>query len=55
MFGQGGVFEAVAVRPARGANFYQRYMSGEKIKAGWVNQSDISAHKMIRFPKEDSR
>ena len=41
MFGQGQVFEECpyAEEPMRG--FYERYMKGEKLKAGWVNESDF--------------
>ena len=28
----------------RNRNFYGRYMAGEKVKAGWVNDSDFETH-----------
>ena len=40
MFGQGDIFdEYKAASPDRG--FYERYMSGEQIRAGWVNPNDF--------------
>ncbi|MFA5189971.1 MAG: sulfatase [Verrucomicrobiia bacterium] len=41
MFGKGGVFEAEPYAHPGQRNFYERYMKGEKIKAGWVNESDF--------------
>lgn len=39
MFGQGKVFDEYPVAsPTR--NYYERFMRGEKVKAGWVNESD---------------
>jgi arylsulfatase A-like enzyme len=41
VLGQGHVFDEYpyADEPMRG--FYERYMKGEKLKAGWVNESDF--------------
>ena len=41
--GNGSVFEAYQYSDARTRNFYQRYMQGEKVKAGWVNESDFES------------
>jgi hypothetical protein len=40
MFGRGYIFDQYEYAdPQR--DFYERYMSGEKLKAGWVNPSDF--------------
>ena len=39
MFGNGAIFESYI--PNANVDFYNRYMSGEKIKAGWINESDV--------------
>jgi N-sulfoglucosamine sulfohydrolase len=41
MFGNGGVFEAEPYAHPAQRHFYERYMSGERIKAGWVNETDF--------------
>jgi arylsulfatase A-like enzyme len=41
MFGKGEVFDNYPYADSRGRGFYERYMSGEKIRAGWVNPSDF--------------
>ncbi len=41
MFGNGEVFENYTYSSPATRNFYERYMSGEDIKAGWVNPSDF--------------
>ncbi len=41
MSGNGAVFEAEPYAQEGQRNFYERYMKGEKIKAGWVNESDF--------------
>ena len=41
MSGNGGVFEAEPYAHPAQRNFYERYMKGEKLKAGWVNESDF--------------
>lgn len=43
MFGKGDVFDSY--EPTSVVNFYERFMSGEKFKTGWINDSD--------FEKED--
>lgn len=39
--GNGDVFDLYPNADKANVNFYERYMSGEKMKAGWVNQSDF--------------
>jgi hypothetical protein len=41
MFGRGEVFEQYPYANADERNFHERYMKGEKLKAGWVNESDF--------------
>ncbi|MFK7778361.1 MAG: heparan N-sulfatase, partial [Gimesia sp.] len=41
--GNGSVFESYQYSDARTRNFYQRFMQGEKIKAGWVNETDFES------------
>lgn len=41
MFGQGHVFEEYPYADAPLRGFYERYMMGEKLKAGWVNPTDF--------------
>ncbi|HCK99275.1 MAG TPA: heparan N-sulfatase [Candidatus Marinimicrobia bacterium] len=40
MFGRGNIFDEYK-NAGRNRNFYKRYMDGEKIKAGWVNETDF--------------
>lgn len=44
MFGNGGVFEAEPYAHEGQRNFYERFMRGEKIKAGWVNETDFETN-----------
>ena len=39
ILGNGAIFDAY--KPFRGANFYERYMRGEKVSHGWVEDSDF--------------
>jgi N-sulfoglucosamine sulfohydrolase len=43
MSGRGAVFDEYPYADERVRHFYERYMRGEKIKAGWVNESDFEA------------
>jgi len=43
MFDKGEVFDKYPYADSKGRGFYERYMSGEKIRAGWVNPSDFQA------------
>ncbi|CAM1373240.1 sulfatase family protein [Tenacibaculum xiamenense] len=39
IYGKGEVFDNYV--PDRNAHFYERYMRGEKVKSGWINDSDF--------------
>jgi hypothetical protein len=39
--GKGSVFEAYPYANEATRNFYERYTKGEKVRAGWVNDSDF--------------
>ncbi len=41
MYGKGHLFDEYIYSNAATRNFYERYMAGEKIRAGWVNPSDF--------------
>ena len=41
MFGQGEVFDRYPHANPGLRNFYERYMKGEKLRAGWVNDTDF--------------
>jgi N-sulfoglucosamine sulfohydrolase len=41
MFGRGGVFDRYVYSDEKTRNFYERFMRGEKLRAGWVNESDF--------------
>ncbi len=41
MFGRGHVFDEYTYANESDQNFYERYMSGEEMEAGWVNESDF--------------
>ncbi|HEY1174508.1 MAG TPA: sulfatase [Verrucomicrobiae bacterium] len=41
MFGNGKVFDEYVYADERTRNFYERFMKGEKLKAGWVIDSDF--------------
>jgi len=44
MFGQGSVFEQYPYADPQTRHFYERFMSGEKLRAGWVNPDDFEPH-----------
>ncbi len=44
MFGRGEVFEQYPTANPRGRFFYERFLRGEDIRAGWVNPSDIQTN-----------
>ncbi|MBI1177760.1 sulfatase-like hydrolase/transferase [bacterium] len=48
MFGQGHVFDDYPYADARTRDFYNRFMNGEKINAGWVNKSDFETPEVER-------
>ena len=41
MFGKGSIFDKYPYGEPRVKNFYERYMKGEKIATGWVNDTDF--------------
>ncbi|MBN2295327.1 MAG: hypothetical protein JXM70_23050, partial [Pirellulales bacterium] len=41
MFGRGDVFDKYPYADDSGRGFYERYMRGEKMRAGWVNPTDF--------------
>jgi arylsulfatase A-like enzyme len=41
MFGKGRVFDQYQYANPEQRTFYERFMRGEKLKAGWVNESDF--------------
>lgn len=41
MFGRGHVFDSYIYADEQTRNFYERFMRGEKPRAGWVNESDF--------------
>ncbi|MCX6905053.1 MAG: sulfatase [Verrucomicrobia bacterium] len=41
MFGQGEIFDRYPYANERERGFYERFQKGEKLKAGWVNESDF--------------
>ena len=41
ILGNGDIFDSYQFANEHDRNFYERYMSGEKIEAGWVNESDF--------------
>jgi N-sulfoglucosamine sulfohydrolase len=41
MFGQGALFDRYPHSNTAHVNFYERYMKGEKLKAGWVADTDF--------------
>ncbi|MFH4969497.1 sulfatase [Gaetbulibacter sp. M240] len=43
MFGNGFIFDNYP--PDRNAHFYEKYMNGEDVKAGWINKSDFEKKK----------
>ncbi|GAA0878137.1 sulfatase [Algoriphagus jejuensis] len=41
MFGKGDIFDQYPYYGENSRDFYNRYMNGEEMKAGWVNESDF--------------
>jgi len=46
IMGNGDVFDNYLYSNESDRNFYERYMSGEDAKAGWVNESDFEKEKL---------
>ena len=42
MLGNSDYFDKIPYVNAGTRNFYERYMRGEKVRAGWVNPSDFA-------------
>jgi hypothetical protein len=40
-FGRGAIFDGYVYADETTRNFYERFMRGEKLKAGWVNETDF--------------
>ena len=41
LFGRGHIFDEYKYADQTGVNFYERFMAGEKLKAGWVEATDF--------------
>lgn len=41
VLGQGDVFDRYPYADQSGAGFYEKYLAGQKVKAGWVNPTDF--------------
>jgi hypothetical protein len=41
MFGKGEIFEQFPYANDKVRGFYERFMKGEPVRAGWVNPSDF--------------
>ncbi len=52
VLGHGEVFDQYPVAYPAQRNFYERYMNGEPIKAGWVNQSDFETQPPYPQPEK---
>jgi N-sulfoglucosamine sulfohydrolase len=46
MFGRGYVFDEYEYTNPSGVNFYERFMKGEKMNSGWVNDNDFEREKL---------
>jgi N-sulfoglucosamine sulfohydrolase len=51
MFDQGQRFDEYIYADPRTRNFYERFMRGEPVKAGWVNPSDFEKRSRERVPE----
>jgi hypothetical protein len=49
VLGQGMVFDEYLHANKNNRGFYEKYMTGEKVEAGWVNESDFE--KMPLMPR----
>jgi hypothetical protein len=41
MFGRGNLFDEYPYADTTGRGFYERFMAGETLRAGWVEPSDF--------------
>jgi N-sulfoglucosamine sulfohydrolase len=55
MEGKGAVFEAYPYANAGTRHFYERFIKGEKVRAGWVNESDFEKGPLKGPRKEPDR
>ena len=46
ILGNGDIFDTYPYSEDATRNFYNRFMDGEPVKAGWINQSDIEKEKL---------
>lgn len=46
IMGNGDIFDTYPYSEDNTRNFYNRFMAGEPVKAGWINQSDIEKEKL---------
>ncbi|NOY97147.1 MAG: sulfatase [Chlorobi bacterium] len=46
ILGNGGIFDTYPYAQKATRNFYNRFMAGENVKAGWINQTDIEKEKL---------
>ena len=46
ILGNGKVFDTYEYAQPATRNFYNRFMAGEDIRAGWINQTDIEKEKL---------
>ena len=50
MAGKGSVFDEYIYASPQTRNFFERFMRGEKVKAGWIRSSDIEKSPLKRTP-----
>jgi len=50
VFGNGDIFDEYIYSEEQNRNFYERFMRGEDMKAGWINQSDIEKQPVNEEP-----
>ena len=52
MFGKGTIFDNYP--PNKGAGFYEKYMNGESVESGWINDSDFEKSNKKNANKTDN-
>ncbi|MCA9411189.1 MAG: sulfatase [Candidatus Omnitrophica bacterium] len=50
--GEGDIFDQYPYADEKSRNFYDRYMNGEKLRAGWVNPSDFEKEPVTQMKGE---
>jgi hypothetical protein len=45
MSGNGAIFDSYS--PTNGAGFYEKYMTGQKVNAGWVEKTDFEPAPLV--------